>query len=307
LFAQSLLASSAPQRAAPLLLSSSSSSSSLRSRPMSSGSGLEDRAHALEEKAAREHDRQALEALAKKMGKTLASKTAYGVEVAGAPHTKEWRAFVTRGGARVSAWHDVPLVASGEGDAVVHNVVFEMPKGTDAKMEVALDEPHNPVKQDTKNDKLRVITYGKSLWNYGSMPQTWEDSNVALAGTTFKGDGDPLDVVEIGSAVLPCGAVAPVRVLGAIALIDEGEIDWKIVAISTADAAAARLKDIGDVDQAKLDQVREWYKLYKTVDGKGVNQFAFEGKFFDRAYTLKLIEECGKAWKKHKKPKPAKK
>jgi inorganic pyrophosphatase len=295
-----------------LLQTSNNFGSRVPLRSMSIKGSMEDRGHALEEKAAREHDRQALEALAKKLGKPIDGKagaaSAFGVEAVGAANSREWRLFVTRGGARVSAWHDVPLVAGSDDVGAVHNLVVEMPKGTDAKMETSLDEPHNPIKQDVKNEKLRVITYGKSKWNYGSLPQTWEDSNVALSGTSFKGDGDPLDVVEIGGSTLQCGAVVPVRVLGALALIDEGEIDWKIIAIATADPAAPRLKDIAHVDKefpGKLEQVREWYKLYKTVDGKGVNQFAFDGKYSDRAATLKLIEECGKSWKKHKKPKQA--
>jgi inorganic pyrophosphatase len=176
-------------------------------------------------------------------------------------------------------------------------------------METSLDEEKNPIKQDVKNGALRVITYGKSKWNYGSLPQTWEDSEVALSGTNFKGDGDPLDVVEIGGETLARGAVVPVRVLGAIALIDEGELDWKIVAIALSDANASKLNNIGDVERVmpgKLEAITEWYRMYKTVDGKGMNQFAFDGKFMDRAETLAVIEHCNKAWKKSKKPKAQK-
>jgi inorganic pyrophosphatase len=173
-------------------------------------------------------------------------------------------------------------------------------------MEVNLDEEKNPMKQDVKNGELRVIKYGKSKWNYGMLPQTWEDSNATLSGTNFKGDGDPLDVVEIGGEKLTRGTVAPVRVLGAIALIDEGELDWKVVAIALSDPNASKLNDIGDVERVlpgKLDAIVEWYRNYKTVDGKGVNQFAFDGKFINRVEALKVIEHCNKAWKKSKKPK----
>jgi inorganic pyrophosphatase len=43
-----------------------------------------------------------------------------------------------------------------------------------------------------------------------------------------KGDNDPVDVVEIGSIKLPVGTVTTVKILGAFAMIDDGELDWYI-------------------------------------------------------------------------------
>lgn len=41
-------------------------------------------------------------------------------------------------------------------------------------MELATDEPRTPIKQDTKKGKLRFYPYNIN-WNYGMLPQTWED------------------------------------------------------------------------------------------------------------------------------------
>ena len=46
--------------------------------------------------------------------------------------------------------------------------------------------------------KLRDY-HGPIFWNYGMLPQTWEDPNVTHAETNCNGDNDPVDVVEIGS------------------------------------------------------------------------------------------------------------
>ena len=47
--------------------------------------------------------------------------------------------------------------------------------------------------------------------------------------TAAAGDGDPIDAIEIGRAgALPMGAVVPVKVLGSLALIDEGMADHKV-------------------------------------------------------------------------------
>ena len=52
--------------------------------------------------------------------------------------------------------------------------------------------------------------------------QTWEDPGHVDPNTNAKGDNDPLDVCEIGYRVAGRGEVRQVKVLGTIALIDEG-------------------------------------------------------------------------------------
>ena len=43
------------------------------------------------------------------------------------------------------------------------------------------------------------------------------------------GDNDPIDVVEIGSEALAMGSITPVKALGVLAMIDDGELDWKVL------------------------------------------------------------------------------
>ena len=69
-------------------------------------------------------------------------------------------------------------------------------------------------------------------------------------GCSFaQGDNDPVDVVEIGSQQLESGKVYKVKVLGAYAMIDEGELDWKVIAIRVDDPMAQYLNDIDDVER----------------------------------------------------------
>ncbi len=89
--------------------------------------------------------------------------------------------------------------------------------------------------------------------------------------------------------------------MGALGLIDEGEADWKILAINTRDELAASLNDIQDVKEklpGLLDSTRDWFKLYKIPTGKPANQFALNGKFFDREFAMNLIQHTHKAWSK---------
>ncbi|THG15882.1 hypothetical protein TEA_022368 [Camellia sinensis var. sinensis] len=147
--------------------------------------------------------------------------------------------------AMVSPWHDIPLHL-GDG---VFNFIVEIPKETSAKMEVATDESYTPIKQYTKKGKLRYYPYNIN-WNYGLFPQMWEDPSFANSEVEGAlGDNDPVDVVEIGQTRGKIGQIMKVKPLAALAMLDEGELDWKIVAISLDDPRASLVNDIDDVDK----------------------------------------------------------
>lgn len=83
------------------------------------------------------------------------------------------------------------------------------------------------------------------------------------AETKAKGDDDPLDVCEIGEAVGYTGQIKQVKVLGIMALLDEGETDWKILAIDVNDPLAPKLNDIEDVERHLPGLIRatnEWFR-----------------------------------------------
>lgn len=168
---------------------------------------------------------------------------------------------------------------------------------TKAKMEVATKEEHNPIAQDIKKGKLRDY-HGPIFWNYGCLPQTWEDPGVKHPKLDCFGDNDPIDVVEIGSAALGMGSVVPVKTLGVLAMIDDGELDWKIVAIASDDPLAATMNDIDDVPEAVKAGIREWFRWYKTPDDKPLNAFGFDEAFLNKATTEEVIAETNEAWKK---------
>ena len=95
------------------------------------------------------------------------------------------------------------------------------------------------------------------------------------------GDNDPVDVVEIGSAAHPTGAVVPIKALGVFAMIDDGELDWKVIGIAASDPAAASLNDVADVERVfpgVLEKIRVWFRDYKTPDGKPQNAFGYNDK-----------------------------
>jgi inorganic pyrophosphatase len=219
--------------------------------------------------------------------------------VKGAPETTDFRLFYNGpDGSPASPWHDIPIYPDPSNKQVV-NFVNEIPRGTSAKMEIATDEPLNPIKQDIKKGALRFYKYGPSLINYGAVPQTFEDPSTIHPELKVGGDGDPIDLLDIGSAVAPFGAVYPAKVLGCLGLLDEGEVDWKIIAIATSDPMAADLNDIADVERlvpGKVDEIRTWFRMYKTAEGKGENEYGYKGEAKDAAFAMKCIEETHESW-----------
>mmetsp|Transcript_22703 Transcript_22703/g.40443 ORF Transcript_22703/g.40443 Transcript_22703/m.40443 type:complete len:299 (-) Transcript_22703:286-1182(-) len=218
----------------------------------------------------------------------------YSTEVSGEAATESFRLSFGEGDATISPWHDIPLKGSADG---TYNAVIEIPKMTKAKMEVATKEENNPIAQDIKKGNLRDY-HGPIFWNYGCLPQTWEDPNVEHPELKCFGDDDPIDVVEIGSKSLAMGTVQEVKPLGVIAMIDDGELDWKVIAIATDDELAKEYNDIDDVPDAVKDGIREWFRWYKTPDDKPLNGFGFDEKWLDAKEAGEVIEETHVAWQK---------
>ncbi|KXZ56183.1 hypothetical protein GPECTOR_1g158 [Gonium pectorale] len=235
----------------------------------------------------------------------LSFKSASTAEIAaytnvekGESNTLEYRMFFKQGAKDVSPWHEIPLYA---GDGYVH-YICEIPKETSAKMEVATDEPCTPIKQDVKKGKLRFYPYNIN-WNYGLLPQTWEDPGVTNAELGAAGDNDPVDVVEIGTAAAKRGGVYKVKPVGVLAMIDDGELDWKVIAVSADDPKAALINDVEDVEKhfpGEIQKVLEWFRDYKIPDGKPANKFGYDNKCMNKEFTFHVIQETHEAYVKLK-------
>ena len=153
----------------------------------------------------------------------------------------------------------------------------------------------------TKQKVRNVFPHHGYIWNYGAFPQTWEDPTIAHPDTKAVGDNDPLDVCEIGETVGYPGQVKQVKVLGTMALLDEGETDWKVIVIDVNDPLAPKLNDIEDVERylpGLLRATNEWFRIYKIPDGKPENNFAFNGEAKNAKYAYEVIHECHESWKK---------
>lgn len=217
--------------------------------------------------------------------------------------TLEWRRFILdEDDQQISYWHDLPLVA---GPTTLHAFV-EIPKGTRAKYEVNPLESTNPIKQDEKKGKPRLYNIDIK-WNYGALPQTWEQPDHTWQGLEgYGGDDDPVDIVDLSSIKVETGSVIVVKPLAALAMIDEGEVDWKVVVINVADPKAALVNTMEDVNThfpGEIDEIREWFTWYKATDPETgardpfkKNIFGFGGAALDTSKTWGVIREAHGTW-----------
>ncbi|WAQ96316.1 IPYR-like protein [Mya arenaria] len=182
-------------------------------------------------------------------------------------NTTDYRVFITDGeGKPVSPFHDIPLYSNPETKEC--NMVVEIPRWTNHKMEICKEEPLNPIKQDVKKGKIRFVKncfpHHGYIWNYGALPQTWEDVEHEEPSTGTKGDNDPLDVCEIGQKVHK-----------------RGNID-----------------DVEKHMPGFIKATREWFTIYKIPDGKPSNKFAFNGEAKNRDFALRVLDETHGQWQK---------
>jgi len=205
-------------------------------------------------------------------------------------------------GQPISPWHDIPFWAGYYNDDTqpLLHFVCEIPRLTHAKLEIHKGHSPNPLIQDTVgNKRLRFYKYGESIVNYGAIAQTWENPNLKDPDTGLVGDNDPIDVLQLNSKPCRRGAVQRVRVLGALALVDGGETDWKLLAVDVDDSAeyeAVKWRRVDDIPKDRVGEIREWFRKYKTAEGKPENVFALSGKTLDEKQALRTAKRTHQHW-----------
>uniref|UniRef100_A0A8D8TCS5 inorganic diphosphatase n=1 Tax=Cacopsylla melanoneura TaxID=428564 RepID=A0A8D8TCS5_9HEMI len=180
----------------------------------------------------------------------------------GIPKTSDYRIFYKSEHGIISPLHDIPLYAVKRDR--LFNMIVEMPKWTQTQMQMSLGESMNPIRP---GNPMANPYY--TIWNYGTLAQTFEHPNTTDPNTGYKRDGQPLDVIEIGDDIPQRGDILRVKALGAIGILDKGRIDYKIIAINADDPKYGRMHDIDDVETflpGHLNDTIDWFKNHRSKD-----------------------------------------
>jgi inorganic pyrophosphatase len=165
------------------------------------------------------------------------------------------------------------------------NAAIEIPAGEVEKWEVNKDTGRPELEE--KDGKPRIINYLGYPANYGMIPGTYLPKDMG-------GDGDPLDVLILGEP-LERGSVVQCRIIGALALLDRGEQDDKLIAV-LPNSKFGHLKTIGELHSefsGLTNIIETWFQNYK-----GPGKMKTEG-FLDNEEAMKVLRKSIKEYKKH--------
>jgi len=198
---------------------------------------------------------------------------------------------------KASYWHEIPFQNS---DDSTYNMVIEVPRGECAKMEMS-KETHNPIKQDTKLNKITKEVYLRYYkltpqFNYGFMPRTWENNKIKYFDK-YIGDNDPIDLVELSKEKrYHVGEIIKVYSVGSFCLIDQNECDWKILVVDSNEISYEESRNYlsNQENRDRIKNIQRWFKVYKTFDGKKENIIYDDDRIFNVDETEKIIEESHK-------------
>jgi inorganic pyrophosphatase len=131
------------------------------------------------------------------------------------------------------------------------NAVIEIPRGSSNKYEY--------------DKELGIFRLDRPLYSplfypfdYGWIPGT------------LSADGDPLDVLVIGSHPTFCGCLVTCRPLGVLMMRDEKGADEKILARIVHDPRFHGVRRLGHVSEHILKEIEHFFQVYKTLEEKQV-------------------------------------
>ncbi|HUX21146.1 MAG TPA: inorganic diphosphatase [Spirochaetia bacterium] len=125
--------------------------------------------------------------------------------------------------------------------------VIEIPKGSKKKYE--LDKATGLIRLDRI---LFTSTHYPS--NYGFIPKTLADDN------------DPLDVLVLCSEILDPLTIVECYPIGVVKMVDNNEVDEKIIAVPLRDPVYSGYRDIATLPQHILQEISHFFEVYKALE-----------------------------------------
>ena len=167
------------------------------------------------------------------------------------------------------------ILAPGDVDNGVVNVVVEIPQGSNHKIEWNRDLAVMQL------DRVEPAIFAKPT-NYGFIPQTLDE------------DGDELDALIITKNPLPTGIYMQARVIGIMKFVDDGEVDDKVVVVPADDRDAGNeIKTLADLPAQLVKQIEFHFNHYKDLKKPGST--VVKG-FGDAARAKEIIRAAIERW-----------
>lgn len=134
---------------------------------------------------------------------------------------------------------------------LIVEMIVEIPKGSTNKYEY--------------DYKRKAMILDRPLYGANFYPGEY-----GYIDKTLDYDGDPLDIISLVTYPTFPGCLIDIKVLGAIEMIDGGEIDTKIFGVSKSDPRFSHYQKLSDVPQHLLQEITNFFLQYKALQNKSV-------------------------------------
>ena len=154
----------------------------------------------------------------------------------------------------------------------------------DALIEIPLNS-RNKYETDPVTGRIRLDRVLYSAMTY--------PTEYGIIENTLAPDGDPLDILVICSDPTFPGCIVPARVLGYLAMVDDGKEDYKLISVLDCDPRYDNVKELSDLPVFILDEIANFFQNYKVLQQIKVTTDGYHTK----KEALAVIEECRKRYR----------
>jgi inorganic pyrophosphatase len=170
----------------------------------------------------------------------------------------------------MNAWHDIDKDRITPENFVA---IVEIPKGSKKKYE--LDKTTGLIRLD------RILfTSTHYPANYGFIPRTYAD------------DKDPLDVLVLCSEILDPLTMVECYPIGVVKMVDNNEVDEKIIAVPFRDPVFSGYRDISTLPQHIVQEISHFFEVYKELEHSDTSV----KMTMDREKAVTIIQNCIRAY-----------
>jgi inorganic pyrophosphatase len=168
-------------------------------------------------------------------------------------------------------WHDINPKRISPEDFIA---VIEIPKGGKNKYEMD---------KDTGMLLLDRVLYTSTHYpaNYGFIPRT------------YAADNDPLDVLVLCQECIVPMTLVRCYPIGVLKMVDNEQIDEKIIAIPFKDPSLTNYNDISELPAHTFDEISHFFRVYKSLEGKET----VVNEVLGRDAAKEIIAECIASYK----------